>query len=266
MIQPLVAVPSDIREFDNYVWHCAPDTYLSAAVEVAGVLPLVVPAKGPRIDAAALLARMDGLLVTGSRTNVHPGHYGVEAGDHHEPFDPARDETSIALIRAAIAGGVPLLAICRGLQELNVALGGTLAAEIQEMEGIDDHRAPDAPHNDARFAIRHPVRVKEGSCLAGVLGAGEIQVNSLHRQAIGRLAPGLAVEAQAPDGTVEAVSVAGASAFAIGVQWHPEYWAKTDAPSAALFRAFGDAARQRALARQSAAASAISRPAGATAS
>ncbi|MAW88366.1 MAG: gamma-glutamyl-gamma-aminobutyrate hydrolase [Phyllobacteriaceae bacterium] len=266
MTQPLVAVSSDIREFDNYVWHCAPQTYLAAAMDVAGVLPLAVPAMGANIDAAALLARMDGLLVTGSRTNVHPGHYGVEASERHEPFDPARDETSIALIRAAIAGGVPLLAICRGMQELNVALGGTLETEIQELEGVDDHRAPQGDHNDERFAIRHPASVKPGSCLAAIVGTGEIQVNSLHRQAIGDLAPGLAVDALAPDGTVEAVSVEGAQAFALGVQWHPEYWARTDAPSAAIFRAFGDAARKRALARQSTAESAINRPAGATAS
>lgn len=266
MTQPVVAVSSDIREFDNYVWHCAPETYLAAAMDVAGVLPLAVPAMGGRVDAAALMERMDGLLVTGSRTNVHPGHYGVEASERHEPFDPARDETSIALIRAAIALGVPVLAICRGMQELNVALGGTLETEIQEKEGIADHRAPQSDHNDERFAIRHPASVKPGSCLAAIVGTGEIQVNSLHRQAIATLAPGLSVEAAAPDGTVEAVSVSGASAFALGVQWHPEYWAKTDEPSAAIFRAFGDAARERALARHSTAESAISRPAGATAS
>ncbi|PHP66422.1 gamma-glutamyl-gamma-aminobutyrate hydrolase [Zhengella mangrovi] len=266
MAQPLVAVTSDIREFDNYIWHCVPETYLSAALQVAGVLPLGVPAFGSAIDAPALLARMDGLLVTGSRTNVHPGHYGVEASDRHEPFDPARDETSIRLIRAAIAGGVPLLAICRGIQELNVALGGSLETEIQDQEGIDDHRAPASDHNDDRFAVRHPVQVKPGSCLAAVVGAGEIQVNSLHRQAIGRLAPGLDVDAVAPDGTVEAVSVTGASAFAIGVQWHPEYWAKSDTPSAAIFKAFGAAAAERSRQRQSADASAISRPAGTTAS
>ena len=266
MTQPVVAVSADIREFDNYVWHCAPETYLAAAMDVAGVLPLAVPAMGARVDAAALMERMDGLLVTGSRTNVHPAHYGVEASERHEPFDLARDETSIALIRAALAFGVPVLAICRGLQELNVALGGTLETEIQEKEGIDDHRAPQSERNDERFAIRHPARVREGSCLAAIVGTGEIQVNSLHRQAIGDLAPGLSVAAQAPDGTVEAVSVTEAKAFALGVQWHPEYWAKTDETSAAIFRAFGAAARQRASARQSTAESAINRPAGATAS
>ena len=145
-------------------------------------------------------------------------------------------------------------------------LGQRLATEIQEQEGIDDHRAPQSERNDERFAIRHPARVREGSCLAAIVGTGEIQVNSLHRQAIGDLAPGLSVEAQAPDGTVEAVSVTEAKAFALGVQWHPEYWAKTDETSAAIFRAFGAAARQRASARQSTAESAINRPAGATAS
>ncbi|MCB1381488.1 MAG: gamma-glutamyl-gamma-aminobutyrate hydrolase family protein [Notoacmeibacter sp.] len=249
MALPLVATAADIRAFDNYTWHAAPDTYLTAAAEVAGVLPLIVPAIPAQVDAAALLDRVDGVLVTGSRTNVHPSLYGTEPTPSHEPYDRARDSVSLALIREAIARGLPLLAICRGLQELNVALGGTLATEIQEQEGIDDHRAPEGDHNDERFVIRHPVHVKAGSCLAGIVGAGDIQVNSLHRQAISKLAPGLAVEATAPDGTVEAVSVIGAKGFAVGVQWHPEYWAATDKPSGQIFRAFGDAVRAHAAAR-----------------
>ena len=250
MTLPLVATAADIREFDNYTWHAAPDTYLSAAAKVAGVIPLIVPAMPDKVDPETILDRVDGLMVTGSRTNVHPSLYGAVPTAAHEPYDPARDGVSLALIRAAIDRGVPLLAICRGIQELNVALGGTLATEIQEQQGIDDHRAPSGDHNDERFAIRHPVSVKEGSCLAGIVGAGEIDVNSLHRQAISRLAPGLAVEAVAPDGTVEAVSVIGAKAFAVGVQWHPEYWAATDKPSGQIFRAFGDAVRAHALKRK----------------
>lgn len=250
MTLPLVAIPADIREFDKYVWHCAPNTYVSAAAGVAGVLPVIIPALPDHVDAASVLDRMDGLLITGSRTNVHPGHYGEEPTASHEPFDPARDAVSISLIRMALERGLPLLAICRGMQELNVALGGALATEIQEQDGIDDHRAPDAEHNDERFAIRHPVHVKEGSCLAAVVGTSEIQVNSLHRQAISRLAPRLAVEATATDGTVEAVSVIGAKGFAIGVQWHPEYWAASDETSGRIFRAFGDAVRAHAAARR----------------
>jgi len=144
---------------------------------------------------------------------------------------------------------VPLFAICRGIQELNVALGGTLASEIQDQPGIWDHRKPDVKELDVAYGIRQDVIVKEGSCLAPVLGAGRIRVNSLHRQAIGAAAPRLAVEAVADDGTIEAVSVIGAKAFAVGVQWHPEYWVRTDTPSASLFRAFGDAVRTYAAGR-----------------
>ncbi len=245
-MQPIVAVVADVRQFDNYTWHCSPQQYLTAAFDVAGVLPLLVPAFGARIDVEALLSRVDGVLVTGSRTNVHPSNYGEAATPAHEPFDPARDATTLPLIRAAVARGVPLLAICRGMQELNVALGGKLATEIQEQEGIDDHRAPASDDNAVRFAIRHPIRVAAGTCLAPILGVGEVAVNSLHRQAISAMAPRLAAEAHAPDGTIEAVSVIDAPGFAIGVQWHPEYWANTDAPSRRIFEAFGAAVRAHA--------------------
>jgi putative glutamine amidotransferase len=159
------------------------------------------------------------------------------------------------LIRAALRHGVPLFAICRGMQELNVALGGTLIAEVQELPGRGDHRAPTHDDHDMRFAIHQDVEIRPGGVLAAILGAGTIQVNSLHRQAIGELAEGLAIEATAPDGTIEAVRVRDAASFALGVQWHPEYWVRTDKPSAQLFSAFGEAVRAR-LARRTATLSA----------
>jgi putative glutamine amidotransferase len=246
MTQPLVAVSTDLRHFENYDWHAAPHQYLDAAIEVAGVLPVLVPSFGERLDLDALLARVDGVMVTGSKSNVNPTLYGGEADEKNGPYDDARDATTLPLIRRAIERGVPLLAICRGIQELNVALGGTLATEIQEIEGRMDHRAPQSDRQEERFAIRHPVRIREGSCLAGIFGAGEIMVNSVHRQGIGELAPRLAVEALAEDGTVEAVSVTDARGFAVGVQWHPEYWARSDDASARIFRAFGEAVRAHA--------------------
>lgn len=246
MRQPLVAVSTDVRQFENYTWHAAPHQYLDAAISAAGVFPLLVPSFGDRLDVDSMLDRVDGVMITGSKSNVHPSLYGAEATEANGPYDEARDSTTLPLIRRAIERGVPLLAICRGIQELNVALGGTLDTEIQEMDGRIDHRAPVSDNQDERFAIRQPVRIKPGSCLAGVFGAGEIKVNSVHRQAVGRLGDALQVEAVAEDGTVEAVSVAGARAFAVGVQWHPEYWAKTDDASARIFRAFGDAARAHA--------------------
>lgn len=249
MLQPLVAVSTDVREFANNVWHATPVQYLEAALTAAGTLPLLLPSFGDRIDFDSLLERVDGVLVTGSRSNVHPSLYGGEASEENGPYDTARDATTLPLIRKAIERGVPLLAICRGIQEMNVALGGTLATEIHEMEGRDDHRAPESEIQDERFAIRQTVSIKPGSCLAGVFGPGEIMVNSVHRQAVDRLGPALQVEAVAPDGTVEAVSVRGSRAFAVGVQWHPEYWANSDDSSARLFRAFGDAVRTHAQAR-----------------
>ena len=249
MPQPLVAVSTDVRQFDNYTWHATPQQYLEAAVTAAGVLPVLVPSFGDRLDLDRLLASVDGVMVTGSKSNVHPSLYGGDASEANGPYDPARDATTLPLIRKAIGRGVPLLAICRGIQELNVALGGTLATEIHEREGSLDHRAPVSDNQDERFAIRQNVAIKSGSCLAGVFGAGEIMVNSVHRQGIDRLGPMLQVEAVAEDGTVEAVSVKDSRAFAVGVQWHPEYWAKSDETSARIFRAFGDAVRAHAALR-----------------
>lgn len=249
-MQPLVAVACDVRTFDRYRWHAAPEPYLRAAIEVAGVIPLLVPAFGPAIDMSALLERVDGVLVTGSKTNVHPLRYGVAPSARHEPYDEERDATSLPLIEAALSAGVPLFAICRGLQELNVALGGSLATEIQEEDGRDDHRAPESESEDERFAIVHPVTPEAGGRIAAIVGDEPVAVNSLHRQAIARLSPRLAVEARAEDGTIEAVSVIDAPGFAVGVQWHPEYWAATDLPSRRLFEAFGDAVRAHAGARR----------------
>lgn len=244
MSKPIIAIPADIRSLDGAEWHAAQTQYLAAALKVADVMSFIVPAFEEGNDIDAILDRVDGLLVSGSATNVHPSLYGVEAKESDGPFDPARDATSLPLIRRAIDRGVPMLAICRGIQELNVALGGTLASEIQEQPGIWDHRKPDDIDRDKAFAIRQPVYIREGSCIAQHLGmTGEVQINSLHRQAIAKTAPRLQVEATAEDGTIEAVSVIDAKGFAVGVQWHPEYWAETDAPSRALFKAFGTAVR-----------------------
>ncbi|ASV86874.1 peptidase C26 family protein [Ochrobactrum quorumnocens] len=243
-IRPLIAVPTDVKPFENYTWHAAPEQYLAAAIDVAEVTPLLVPSFGEKMDTDTILDGVDGLLVTGSKSNVNPKLYGVEPSAAFEPYDNARDATSLPLIRAAIEKGVPVLAICRGLQELNVALGGTLATEIQELEGRMDHRAPVSDSQAERFAIQHPVKIAPNSCLAEILKSDSVKVNSVHRQAIDRLAPELEIEAMAEDGTVEAVSVKNAKGFIVGVQWHPEYWVKTDGPSQKIFKAFGEAVRQ----------------------
>lgn len=249
MTTPVVLVASDVRTFQGYDWHAAPQTYLAATLERAGALPLVVPSFGDKLDFDVLLDRVDGVVLTGSRSNVHPGLYGKVATERDEPFDQQRDSTTIPLILRTIERGVPLLCICRGLQELNVALGGTLAGEIQDEAGKMDHRAPDSENQEIRFAIRHPVMLTAGGCLGRILDAPSVEVNSLHRQAIALMADRLQVEAVADDGTIEAVSVKDAPGFTLGVQWHPEYWALTDRPSARIFEAFGDAARAYAAGR-----------------
>src|SRR6516164_9682724 len=251
---PLIAVPADYKEIDGYRWHAAAEPYLKAVIVGIGGIPVVVPALGKSIDLDALLDRVDGVLFPGSRSNVHPARYGEAPTADAEPFDPRRDATTLPLIHAVLARGVPLFAICRGMQELNVALGGTLIPEVQKLEGRHDHRAPPGDDQDVRFAIRQDVAIVGGGALEKVLGAGTMQVNSLHRQAIGRLAARLAIEATAPDGTIEAVRVVDASGFAIGVQWHPEYWVESDKPSAKLFAAFARAIRARMAARSGMAA------------
>ena len=246
--RPIVLVSADERSLESYTWHAAIDTYLRAVYEAAQLTPVIVPSFGPDILSEELLAAAGGVLVTGSRSNVHPERYGHTPTPAHEPYDPARDTTTLPMIRTALERGIPLLAICRGHQELNVALGGTLATEIQEQEGRQDHRVVEGDHpHDVRFGLSHTVTLTPGGRLEAILGVGALKVNSLHRQAIAGLADGLNVEATAEDGTIEAVSVRAAQAFALGVQWHPEYWAaqpgEKDAASTRIFQAFGEAVR-----------------------
>jgi putative glutamine amidotransferase len=250
MSKAIVAIPADTKEMDGYVWHASPEQYASAALTAANVIPLIVPAFGLNLmgvaDIDAILERVDGVLISGARSNVSPQLYGGEADEANGPYDTARDATSLPLIRRALERGVPLLAICRGIQELNVALGGTLATEIHDQPGNLDHRRPDHEDPDMRFAIRQEISFAPDSSLAAILGVSDLRVNSLHRQAIGELAPALKIEATSSDGVIEAVTVKNAAAFAVGVQWHPEYWATTDEVSRRLFEAFGDATRRHA--------------------
>lgn len=248
-MKPLVALTCDLLERGIYHQHMVPEQYVDAAADVAGVMPVLVPAIGKAADLDALLSRVDGVLVTGARSNVHPRHYGEAAEERHAPFDERRDATSLPLIRAAVERGVPLLAICRGIQELNVAFGGSITAAFQEARGLPDHSYPSEGTNDERFAIKHEIEVAPDSCLAGVLG-DSARVNSLHTQALDRLGACVRVEAKAPDGTVEAIGIEGAPGWVIGVQWHPEYWAASDAASRKVLKAFGDAVRAHAARRE----------------
>ena len=248
-IRALVGLPACFKQLDGMPFHAVGAKYIEAVARAAEAEPYVIPALGGFFDLPALVHRLDGLLLTGSPSNVHPAHYATPATPEHEPHDAARDETTLPLIHEALGQGVPLLAICRGMQELNVALGGSLHPRVHELPERLDHRRPKHDDLDVQYGPRHKVDLVPGGHFAALAGSREIMVNSLHWQGIDRLAARLKVEAVAPDGTIEAVSVEGARAFALGVQWHPEYRPLENPFSAKLFAAFGRAARGRARER-----------------
>ncbi len=247
---PVVGIPACLVARDGFGFHQVGAKYVDSVIDGAGGLPLLIPAIGSRVDPDALLDGLDGLLIGGSPSNVEPHHYGGPPPPPASARDPARDATTLPLIRRAIARAVPLLAICRGVQELNVALGGSLHQEVHELPDRLDHRSDKTVAPQERYLPAHEVILTQGGRLQELLGgARRIAVNSLHGQAIDRLAAGLAVEACAPDGTIEAVRVAGAPGFVLGVQWHPEWRVLENSISRRLFAAFGAACRARADAR-----------------
>jgi putative glutamine amidotransferase len=243
-VVPLVGVSACVKPTSRYVFHGVGEQYLRAVRDGAGAQPLIVPALGEASAIDALIERLDGLMLTGSPSNVEPARYAGPAPRPDTLLDPARDATTLPLIRAAIDADLPLLALCRGHQELNVALGGTLHQHVHELAGRGDHRAPSDEPNEIRYAPAHDVHFVPGGWLHGWAEAPRARVNSLHSQAIDHLAPRLVVEATARDGTIEAVRVAGAR-FALGVQWHPE-WSLDMRLSSSMFAAWGAALRERA--------------------
>ena len=250
VVKPLVGISCCTKQFGVFGMpnHAASDTYVRATDQVIGGVPVLMPANGPAADIETLLDRLDGIILTGSRSNVQPTLYDGPPHAEGTPEDPARDGLTLPLIRAAVARGVPLLAICRGFQELNVALGGSLHQRLQDVPDRLDHSTPMQPSARLRQGKAHPLRLTPGGWLHRLAGASEIAVNSLHNQGIDRLAPGLAVEGVAPDGTIEAVRVVASQAgpaigYAVGVQWHPEYDWQADAVSRGIFEQFGDAVR-----------------------
>ncbi|MBX6324372.1 MAG: gamma-glutamyl-gamma-aminobutyrate hydrolase family protein [Rhodospirillaceae bacterium] len=247
---PLIGIPADVRAIKDHPFHVVAEKYIRAVVEAAGGLPMLIPALGGDYVLADLTARLDGLLVPGSPSNVAVHHYGGPPDRPDSPQDPQRDATTLPLLRAALAAGLPLFCICRGMQELNVALGGTLHTQLHLVEGRIDHRSDPARSYEERYGPRHPVRLEPTGIIARLTGKRSLDVNSLHWQGVDRLGQRLVVEAVAEDGTVEAVRVEDAGAFALAVQWHPEFRACENPDSLALFRAFGEAARARAAARR----------------
>jgi putative glutamine amidotransferase len=246
---PLIGIPVDVRRLDDQPFHVVGEKYITAVADAAGGLPLLIPALGHRFDLPDLIGRLDGLLFTGSPSNVAVHHYGGQPDRPDSPQDPARDAITLPLIRAGLEAGLPIFCICRGFQELNVALGGTLLTHVHHQPARLDHRAPPGSY-DERYMPRHAVKLVPGGAFARIIGKTEIEVNSLHWQGVDRLADGLAVEGTAPDGTIEAVQVRNARNLALAVQWHPEYRVLENPSSVALFRTFGDAARAQAQARR----------------
>jgi putative glutamine amidotransferase len=239
--KPIVLIPSDVKQIGEHLFHAVGQKYLMAVAEAAGALPLLVPAISHHINLDELLAIADGVLLTGSPSNVHPSNFGQDVHNPALPLDTARDALTLRLIRATIEAGIPMLAICRGFQELNVALGGSLHQAVQEVDGKQDHRELKELSLDEQYAVSHLVKLKPEGKLATLLGVKELMVNSLHGQGIDKLATGLEAEAYAEDGLVEAVSVKDAKTFALGVQWHPEWKVMENPHYLAIFRAFGAA-------------------------
>ena len=246
---PLIGVTACTKQVGLHPYHIAGDKYVRAVAVGAGGLPLIIPSLAELLDFDALLDSLDGLLLTGSPSNVEPHLYNGPASAPGTLHDPERDATTLPLIRAAVAAGVPVLGICRGFQELTVAFGGSLHQKVHETGTFMDHREPENEPVDVQYAPAHPLQVQPGGVLAGLGLPGEIRVNSIHGQGVERLAPGLRVEALAPDGLIESVSVEGASSFALGVQWHPEWQVRSNPDYLAIFQAFGDACRKRASQR-----------------
>ncbi len=250
MGRPIVGIISNSHLInDTYPAHAGGTMNSQAVAEVAGCLPLLIPADPRFVSVPELLDACDGFLLTGGRPNVHPSEYGEAETEAHGAFDRARDAIALPLVRACVERGQPFFGICRGFQEVNVALGGTLHPEIRDLPGRMNHRMPPDGTLEEKFALRHPVRLKPGGVFHRVLGAEEVMTNTLHGQGIATPGRRIVVEGEAADGTPEAIFVKDAPGFTLSVQWHPEWNAATDPVSRPLFQAFGQAVRAWAAGR-----------------
>ncbi len=237
----IIANPHVIH--DTYVVQASGRMNIDAVGTVTGALPVIIPSTPSATDIDTLTSAFDGFVFTGGRPNVHPEEYGHEPTEAHGEFDTERDKLTLPLIRACVDQGLPVLGICRGFQEFNVAFGGTLHPEIRDLPGRMNHRMPPDGTLEEKFALRHDIALTPGGVFAQVFGSDQVLVNSLHGQGIEAPGERIVIEGYAPDGTPEAIHVKDASGFALAVQWHPEYEAHKDPVSRPLFEAFGQAAR-----------------------
>jgi putative glutamine amidotransferase len=249
-VSPIVGVPCCTKFIGEHDFHVVGGKYIRALTEVAGCTPVLIPALEASLDVARMLNMVDGLLLTGSVSNIEPARYGKSLLDDTLPQDVARDETNLPLVQEAIRRGVPVFGICRGFQELNVAMGGTLHQAVHGLPEMQDHRGAAGQPAEIQYGPAHEVRLAAGGQLQSIfLGLEQITVNSVHGQGIDQLGGQLDVEATATDGLIEAIRVRGKDRFALAVQWHPEWRASENKESRLLFSAFGDACRQYRQAR-----------------
>ena len=244
MARPVVGIIGNHHLInDEYPTHAGGRMNCEAVRDISGALPLIVPADPALVDIEDLKRTCHGFLFTGGRPNVHPEEYGEEETEAHGTFDRARDRLTLPLIRDCVASGQPILAICRGFQELNVAMGGSLYPEIRDLPGRMNHRMPPDGTIEEKFALRHDVTFTPGGVFHRIMGAEVVRTNTLQGQGIKQKGERIVIDGVAPDGTPEAIYVEGAPGFTLGVQWHPEYRACEDPVSRPLFEAFGDALR-----------------------
>ena len=248
MRRPVVGVIGNAYRIENrFATQMVGERNLRAVAEVSGALPLMFAGSPDLTDIGALLDAVDGVVLTGARANVHPARFKTEPHEKHEPYDIHRDDVALALSEVCVARGVPIFGICRGLQEMNVAFGGSLHPEIRELPGRMNHRMPRLENGEIHpdptvvFADRHDVKLTPGGALVRILGCETIRVNSLHGQGILQTGERVVIEGVAEDGTIEAIRIEGASGFALGVQWHAEYDPQHNPVNRALFEAFGEA-------------------------
>lgn len=243
MARPVVGIIGNHHLInDQYPAHAVGTMVTEAVSQVADAVPICLATDPRHASVEELMALCDGFIFPGGRANVHPEEYGETPTAAHGDFDRGRDRITLPLIRACVAAGQPFLAICRGFQEVNVAMGGTLHPEIRELPGRMNHRMPPDGTLEEKFALRHPVRFSGGGVYARLMGAEEVMTNTLHGQGIVEPGPRVVIDGRAPDGTPEALYIDGAPGFTLSVQWHPEYRAAEDPVSRRLFRAFGAAA------------------------
>lgn len=242
MQKPVVGIIANFFMInDQYPAQATGRMNIDAIAEVTGAVPLIVPSLPDSILLDDIMKVCDGFLFTGGRPNVHPEEYGHEPTEAHGEFDRDRDRIVLPLIRACVEAGQPVLGVCRGFQEFNVAMGGTLHPEIRDLPGRMNHRMPPDGTLEEKFEHRHPVHLEPGSPFVSMFGSDEVLVNSLHGQGIEEAGSRVEIQGHAPDGTPEAITIEGAPGFAMAVQWHPEYNAAADPVSKPLFEAFGDA-------------------------